>query len=89
VDETDANIHDAPGFVHPASGDYHLTAASPLVDAGDPAVASQADFDGLMRSIDGNGDGTATPDIGAFEVPAKVIPPVAPPVDPPTAPGGT
>jgi hypothetical protein len=85
VDETEANIHETGGFVDPASGDFHLSAGSPLVDAGDPGVASQADFDGSQRSLDGNGDGTAAPDIGAFEVPAKPIPVV----DPPATPGGT
>src|SRR4051794_15058055 len=40
IDATEPNTHDAPAFVDPASGDYHLQAASPLVDAGDPATAS-------------------------------------------------
>jgi hypothetical protein len=39
------------------------------VDAGDPAAAAGLDFDGNPLLVDGNGDGTARRDIGAFERP--------------------
>jgi hypothetical protein len=84
VDASDANINAAPGF---AAG-FHLDPSSPLVDAGDPATASPSDLDGSQRSLDGNGDGTAAPDIGAFEVPAVAPPaPPAPTPPPPSDPG--
>lgn len=78
VDESDANLHLPGGF----GNSFHLAAGSPLIDAGDPSTASSSDLDGGARSLDGNGDGTATPDIGAFEFPAPASP--APPTDPGT-----
>jgi len=39
--------------------DYHLTAASPCIDLGDPDFvpgADQTDIDGDPRSLDGDGD---------------------------------
>jgi hypothetical protein len=92
VDTTDANLNVAPGFADPAARDFRLAAGSPLVDAGDPAALqspSQLDLGGVGRSLDGNGDGTAAPDIGAYET---AVPP-PPPVEEPqpgtgTPPGG-
>ena len=58
------------GFVDAPGGDYRLAAGSPLIDAGLPAPPGGLgafDRDGLARSVDGNGDGAAAPDIGAFE----------------------
>lgn len=46
---------------------FHLTQASSLIDAGNPAEYSQEDFDGDARPLDGNGDGQAISDIGADE----------------------
>jgi hypothetical protein len=68
------------GFVHPAAGDVHLRADSPLVDAGDPACPQGTDLDGNPLVADGNGDGVARRDIGAFELqPAPVAHPDPPP----------
>jgi len=64
-----SNVGDA-GFVNAAGGDYHLLPGSPLIDAGDPATAPGLDLDGNPLVIDGNGDGSARRDIGAFEAPA-------------------
>lgn len=61
-----------PKFVNPAAGDYHLTAASPLIDAGNNDDAPTTDMDGLIRPQDGNGDGTAVADIGAYEYPLDI-----------------
>ena len=60
-----------PGFAAAASGDFSLSAGSPLVDRGDPAVAgpNELDLAGAPRSVDGDGDCVAAPDIGAFERP--------------------
>ena len=49
-------------------GDFHLTAASPLIDAADPQdVTPRRDQDGRLRPVDGDGDAQAVCDIGAFE----------------------
>jgi len=58
-------------------GDYHLLPASPCIDTGsnnvdnpDTAIVETipaTDIAGLPRVIDGNLDGTATVDIGAYE----------------------
>jgi len=50
-------------------GDYHLTEDSPCIDAGtnDALDLPDTDFDGDLRTIDGDDDGTATADMGADE----------------------
>ena len=63
-------INDDPLFVDAASGDYHLQATSPCIDAGDNSYVPSGvttDLDGNPRITDGDGDTTATVDIGAFE----------------------
>jgi chitodextrinase len=49
------------GFVDPAGGDFHITADSPLRDAGSPTDFAPLDFDGELRPF---GD---APDSGADE----------------------
>jgi hypothetical protein len=56
-----------PLFVDPRAGDYRLRAGSPAIDSGSPLGSSPKDFDGQPRPRDGNRDGRAAPDIGAFE----------------------
>jgi hypothetical protein len=57
-----------PRFADRAAGDLRLRGDSPLIDRGLVAVAPGAiDFAGAARAVDGNGDGTAMPDLGAFE----------------------
>lgn len=58
-----------PLFVDPAAGDYHLLPSSPCIDAGinDVPVRTEMDIGGVDRLLDGNFDGTAIIDIGAFE----------------------
>jgi hypothetical protein len=74
------------GFIDAAIGDFRLLGGSPAVDSGDPEFAGSATgLDGLARVADGNGDGTSTTDMGAYEVPT---PPSAPAPDPAPA-GGT
>lgn len=67
--------------VDPAAGKYHLQADSPCIDAGSNAAPGlpATDSDGNPRIVDGDGDGTATVDMGAFEyqVSASNQPPVA------------
>jgi len=51
------------------AGDYHLQMGSPAIDAGDdtaPGMAA-ADLDGNARVADGDGDGAARVDMGAYE----------------------
>jgi hypothetical protein len=72
-----------PQFAGP--GDFHLPPSSPAIDRGDPQVVSVTgvDFDGASRPVDGDGDGAARRDIGAFEF----RPPAPGPETIPKAPG--
>jgi Right handed beta helix region/PKD domain len=50
-------------------GDYHLQQSSPAVDAGDNAAPQipKLDLDGAVRIFDGDFDGNARVDLGAYE----------------------
>jgi hypothetical protein len=52
---------------------HALLACSPALDAGDNAACPATDQRGLSRPKDGNGDGTALCDIGAFEAQQPLI----------------
>ena len=58
-----------PRFVDAAAGDYRPRADSALIDASAPAsiALGPTDLAGLPRLVDGNGDGSALADLGAFE----------------------
>ncbi len=62
------NLTDDPLFI---SGwpqvDLNLQSASPAIDAGDNASCPGEDYLGNLRPVDGNNDGEAICDIGAFE----------------------
>jgi Right handed beta helix region len=55
-----------PRFVLVANGDLHLRSASPAIDRG-ASLGYSEDYDGNPVPVDGNGDGVARPDAGAFE----------------------
>ncbi len=66
------NTNGDPKFVDQANGDLRLSDGSPAIDAGTDALPAgyslpTTDIDGNDRVIDGNGDGTVTVDMGAYE----------------------
>ncbi len=75
----EGNIDDDPCWVDPGyrdvngvwvDGDYRLLPTSPCIDTGDPNYIpepNETDLDGNPRLIDGDEDGTAVIDMGAYE----------------------
>lgn len=63
------NIDQPPDFVDPDNGDFRLSLGSDCIDAGLNTVAGipDKDLDGKPRRIDGDGNLTATVDMGAYE----------------------
>jgi hypothetical protein len=65
------NLNSDPLFLGLPTFEYLLRASSPLVDRGLANLlspnGSSTDLGGDPRVVDGNGDGTATRDVGAFE----------------------
>lgn len=54
-----------PLFVAP--GDLHVTAGSPVIDAGNGSGAPTHDYDGAPRPLDGDGIGGAAHDMSVYE----------------------
>lgn len=71
-----SNVTGDPLFIHPRKGNFALQGTSPLIDRGDSSVVQpgELDFAGSPRSLDGNRDCLAAPDMGAFEVTGQGVP---------------
>ncbi len=64
------NIDEDPLFADPNNGDYRLQAGSPCVDRGNPgfvATPGELDLAGAMRVWNGDAQGGAVVDMGAYE----------------------
>ncbi|UCF42441.1 MAG: right-handed parallel beta-helix repeat-containing protein [Planctomycetota bacterium] len=73
VDTNDPNIVLEPNDANAIwlEGDYHLLRDSPCIDVGDPNYTpepNETDLDGNPRVIDGDQDGFAVIDMGAYEL---------------------
>ena len=68
--DSSGNIDADPLFVNATAGNLHLGPGSPCIDTGDnnaiPAGIT-TDLDGNPRIVDGNDDGSADVDMGAYE----------------------
>jgi predicted outer membrane repeat protein len=73
----EGNLNSDPLFVDAPNGDLHLQANSPAIDAGTYTGSPSVDLDGNRRPLDGNGDGTAGVDMGAYEFKASNVAPMA------------
>jgi hypothetical protein len=63
-----SNVGDAVGFSEETGSAFALLPGSPLIDAGDPTAPQGLDLHGDPRVADGDGDGVARRDLGAFEL---------------------
>jgi len=66
-DMSNGNIDEDPMFMDATSGDYNLLDNSPCIDTGTNSGAPDHDLAATERPLDGDGDGTKTTDMGAYE----------------------
>ena len=69
------NINANPLFLNAAGGDFRfVSSGSPCVDTGDNSVVTEPnDLAGSPRIVDGDWNGTATVDMGAYELQSRHI----------------
>jgi len=67
-----------PLFRDRPNGDYHLLSSSPAIDAGTNSAPGISTYDltGVPRILDGNNDGPAVADMGAYEYGEPALNPV-------------
>lgn len=70
------NVSSNPLFVDQVNHDLRLKLSSPCVDTASNADAPAADYYGTVRPTDGDGNGTATADMGFFERPKPAYVPL-------------
>ena len=73
------NISGNPQFANELGFDLTLDGSSPLIDAGAAGVSGPLDVAANPREVDASCDGTAEPDVGAYERAANCPPPPQPP----------
>lgn len=68
----EGNLCADPLFQDPTRGDFQLQSGSPCLDAGShvPSIETQ-DYEGCVRVVDGDKNGTSVVDLGALEYPGQ------------------